>query len=919
MKNKTGMALLLAISMVILPVQYVHAENSIDYEGVRIEDGHAESNIESENIVESEFIGGYKKSELDYNTPIFSSNYSVYTSVPSSYPENMDNFYKMYPTTRNQNPYGTCWAFASIGLAEFDLINDSMRGHGNFDQNIDLSELQLAYFTYNSVNDPLGGTEGDYTKYYNENGSVSYLDYGGNYEMAARRLTQWCGPVKEEMIPYSMASSTLENGLDDSYAYEYDEAHLENVYMINIKSNFMDVKNQIMEHGAVGVMYYHNNNSFGWNSSLMQYTYHDSSVSGGGHAVMIVGWDDSFSKDNFTGNTKPSSDGAWLVRNSWGLYANYFWMSYETASLADTAWVFDFSGEDELDNNYQLDGGVLVYPDTSHKILANVFRTKQTEKDSEEILKAVSLSFSKAANVEYTIEIYTDLTNENDPLSGTRQEAAITTGETAYAGIYTIPLENYVTLKSGTTFSVIVKVNSAVLDYEQAQSVATDDFSKMIWDCGISLGNNKSFYYSGNKFYPFYWGNYCVKALTANVGNTYHISYELDGGINNIDNPDSYVERNPEIVLSDPTKEGYIFSGWYVDPEFTERITAIPENSSLDYILYAKWSKYLDDVRLNCRGHVQDYGWIENVEAGDVIGTTGESLRLEAFKLSIFSEKDLGIQYSSWVSGEGWQDEKENGEISGTVGYSKPIEAIKINLTGEDSGLYDIFYRVHVQDYGWLSWTKDGKIAGTLGYDKRLEAVQVAIFPKGEAPDDSYNNILSANENSYIQRKLYELQYQVHIQDYGWLPTKTEGIVAGTVGENRRLEAICLDLKDKEYSGDIIYTTHVQQYGWLNDLNNRTLWKKNGEISGTVGESMRCEAICIALTGEMQMHFDIYYRVHVQQYGWLGWTSNGAPAGTSGYSYRMEAIQIVLVPKGSGTPETDYKGIISITDKAYLY
>ena len=73
---------------------------------------------------------------------------------------------------------------------------------------------------------------------------------------------------------------------------------------------------------------------------------------------MIVGWDDNYSRDNFATTTKPSNNGAWLIRNSWGDYFDYFWMSYETYSLADTVWVFDMSAEDGLDNNYQLDGGL---------------------------------------------------------------------------------------------------------------------------------------------------------------------------------------------------------------------------------------------------------------------------------------------------------------------------------------------------------------------------------------------------------------------------------------------------------------------------------------------------------------------------------------------------------------------------------
>ena len=78
--------------------------------------------------------------------------------------------------------------------------------------------------------------------------------------------------------------------------------------------------------------------------------------------------------------------------------------------------------------------------------------------------------------------------------------------------------------------------------------------------------------------------------------------------------------------------------------------------------------------------------------------------------------------------------------------------------------------------------------------------------------------------------------------------------------------------------------------------------KNEGDLSGTLGESKRLEAIEIRLTGEMAKKYDVYYRVHAQTFGWLGWTKNGASAGTAGYSKRLEAIEIVLVPKGAKAP-----------------
>lgn len=82
-----------------------------------------------ENLI----IGDYIKSDLDYNTPVYTSDTETYSDIPSTYPGEMDDLYEEYPSTRNQNPYGTCWAFSSIGLAEFDLLKDSAKGNGTVD------------------------------------------------------------------------------------------------------------------------------------------------------------------------------------------------------------------------------------------------------------------------------------------------------------------------------------------------------------------------------------------------------------------------------------------------------------------------------------------------------------------------------------------------------------------------------------------------------------------------------------------------------------------------------------------------------------------------------------------------------------------------------------------------------------------
>ena len=400
-----------------------------------------------------------------------------------------------------------------MGLSEFDLIK---RGLAN--KSIDLSELQLAYYVYNSALDPLGGTEGDQSKYYNGSTSYSYLNRGGTYEYAVRRLSQWSGAVNESDVPYNTTTinNVLENGLSDEYAYSKDVAHLENAYVMSLKNNPDDVKRAIMLNGAVGIQYYHSDNYLLWNSDKQLWTYYDPNTTGGGHNVMIVGWDDNFSKDNFVGD-KPTNNGAWLIRNSWGFQQSYFWMSYENNSLLDAAWAFEMNTADNYDNNYQLDGGIDSYNVSNticqYKTYSNVFSVGNKDGVASESLKAVSLSFTHVANVNYKVEIYTDLKNSN-PYSGTKQAEATTEGTTTYAGLYTVPLSKTIELKPSSSFAVVVTTDKYALDYEQG--VNWESNGTKVWDAPVSLNSGKSFYGNSNYQWGWYWGNFCVKAFTTN-------------------------------------------------------------------------------------------------------------------------------------------------------------------------------------------------------------------------------------------------------------------------------------------------------------------------------------------------------------------------------------------------------------------
>ena len=137
--------------------------------------------------------------------------------------------------------------------------------------------------------------------------------------------------------------------------------------------------------------------------------------------------------------------------------------------------------------------------------------------------------------------------------------------------------------------------------------------------------------------------------------------------------------------------------------------------------------------------HGRNYGW-EQGEKRDGIeaGTTGQSLRLEALRVSVKDAsgndiEGLDVTYRVHIKDIGWGSWTDGGLQAGTVGKSTRIEAAEIKLTGEKAEAYDITYRVHMKNNGWGKWVKNGEMAGTTGECRRIEAIEIKIVPKGGA------------------------------------------------------------------------------------------------------------------------------------------------------------------------------------------
>ena len=176
--------------------------------------------------------------------------------------------------------------------------------------------------------------------------------------------------------------------------------------------------------------------------------------------------------------------------------------------------------------------------------------------------------------------------------------------------------------------------------------------------------------------------------------------------------------------------------------------------------------------------------------------------------------------------------------------------------------------------------------------------------------EDIYDKV---NFSAHVQRRIGtddEADIAATVSD--------DGIISlGTHGQSRRVEKFTLNGLDAD---SVEMTAHVQKrVDHPEDVADLTqVVNEDGSISiGTEHQSRRIEAFSMNLKGDLAEKYDVYYRVHAQNYGWLGWAKNGEIAGTSGHSFRLEGIEIIFVEKGTEFDESQYVKTPEEGDRGY--
>lgn len=398
----------------------------------------------SESIAEKydDILKGNKFTSLGTKSYVSSSKAKARYALASSYDSRTNGY---VTPVKNQKNYDTCWAFATCAAAESSLIRKgaTINGTTATSSSVDLSERHLAYFLYHTVSDDFGNNTGDYTE--GSEGS----DSGGNDYFTVNAVNNF-GLANESSYPYADMSTAI------SSSKEYDTvASLSHCYFIKY-SDTTNIKQAIQNYGAVTGSYYTDADYYNYEVSGVPYFKSATNINNqGNHEITIVGWDDNYSASNFLSGNQPSGNGAWLIKNSWGTGfgdGGYFWLSYYEGSFGDCC-VYDMKEKNTNQQTYQYDGSASASYASTYSTYSNVYAVH--DYNYIQYLNSVGLGFYDTS-VNYTIKVYTGLSDTATPTSGTL--ATTKSGTTSYEGYQFIDLDGNVRLKEGTSFSIVVSV-----------------------------------------------------------------------------------------------------------------------------------------------------------------------------------------------------------------------------------------------------------------------------------------------------------------------------------------------------------------------------------------------------------------------------------------------------------------------------
>lgn len=359
---------------------------------------------------------------------------------------------------RNQGSYGTCWAFAATSALESMMLPEQR-------ELFSVDHMTLC----NSFH-------------------VDQFD-GGEYTMGMAYLAAWQGPVYEADDPYGDGKS------NDALA---PVKHVQEMRIIDGK-DYEAIKNAVFKYGGVQTTLYSTLKSSKpdseyYNSTTSAYCYIGTEKPN--HGVVIIGWDDTYPKENF--NADLEGDGAFICQNSWGedfgedgvFYVSYYDTNIGTHNVVYTK-VEDVDNYDKL---YQSDlcgwvGSIGYEKESIYG--ANVYAAESAEE-----LVAAGF-YATGAKTSYEVYVVNNFENENSLVKRT----LVAEGNLAQAGFYTIHFDTPISVEENERFAIVVYLNTPgvlhpmALEYDDGDAaldtVDTTDGESYISASGLRFVNVK--------------------------------------------------------------------------------------------------------------------------------------------------------------------------------------------------------------------------------------------------------------------------------------------------------------------------------------------------------------------------------------------------------------------------------------------
>lgn len=319
-KNIVKLFSLIVAIFMIFSFSFVYANNEL------------ESQISKTDYSE-EYKEWQKLSDEEKENSIMPRKYDIIKSQDNAtYLKNLKNIFRMQmllkgplmdsynlkdvipenTTIKNQMNTNSCWAFASLGALETNL---AMRDYNSSKGPVvyDFSEKHMNYATAKSS---------FLDNKTNEYGFSKEVSEGGNFYMAIQYLTNGLGAIDEEDLPFENSEEDIDISEIQNKEVKttlYDTAEFESVDSSEKEVVMDSMKEHIANYGGIyagisGASIFGDN----YNNETGAMYCSDSFSNPIDHAVTIIGWDDNYSVDNFNENNRPTANGAWIVKNSWG-------------------------------------------------------------------------------------------------------------------------------------------------------------------------------------------------------------------------------------------------------------------------------------------------------------------------------------------------------------------------------------------------------------------------------------------------------------------------------------------------------------------------------------------------------------------------------------------------------------------------